>query len=85
MTILEYFQKHTSVISLRFSAPEEVSDYVCNNFIINDKLYLLNEKGRVDYIIPLDTMVEENDDGFLMKNKFYPSPITVKTFFGGIK
>ena len=85
MTILDYFQKHTSVISLQFSAPEEVSDYSCSNFIINDKLYLLNEKGRVDYIIPLDTMVEEKEDGFLMKNKFYPSSITVKAFFGGVK
>jgi hypothetical protein len=84
MNILDYFQKHTSVISLQFSAPEEVNDYMCNNFIINDKLYLLNGKGRVDYIIPLDTMVEENEEGFVMHNKFYPSPITVKTFFGGI-
>lgn len=85
MTILDYFSKHQSVISLQFSAPEEVSDYVCNNFVIDDKLYLLNNKGKVDYIIRLDTMVEETDEGFVMQNKFYPSPITVQCFFGGAK
>lgn len=84
MTILDYFTKHKSVASLQFSSPEEIENYTCNNFVIDDKLYLLNNAGRVDYIIRLDTLVDENEEGFLMHNKFYPSPITVKVFFGGV-
>ena len=83
MNIKDYFEAHKSVVSLRFSSPEEVNDYFCGNFTIEDKLYLLNENGRVDYIIPLDTMVEETETGFVMHNKFHPSPITVEVYFGG--
>lgn len=87
INILEYFNSHASIVSLQFSEPEAVSDYVCNNFTIdnniNGKLYLLSDKGKVDYIIPCDTMVEPTETGFVMRNKFSPNPITVQVFFGG--
>jgi hypothetical protein len=87
MNILEYFLTHPSIIRLQFSEPEIVSDYICSNFVIDDningKLYLLSDKGRIDYIIPCGTLVDATDTGFLMHNKFQPSPISVQVYFGG--
>ena len=87
MNILEYFLTHQSIVSLHFSEPEIVNDYLCNNFVIdnniNGKLYLLNDKGRIDYIIPCDTLVDATETGFVMSNKFQPSPISVQVYFGG--
>lgn len=84
-TIGEYFKNNQTIAGLMFSEPEEVASYNSSNFIYEDNgyLYLLGETGKVEYMISTKTPIQENEEGFVMSNKFYPSPITVKVFFGG--
>lgn len=85
-TLGEYFKKNDTIVRLVFLAPEEVANYSSNNFLIEDNgyLYLLSDSGKVEYIIPTKTPIQENEEGFTMSNKFYPSPIQVQVFFGGV-
>lgn len=84
MTIYQYFHNNSSIVSLQFTNPQEVHGYSCNNFVLDSNyLHLLSDSGKIEYLIPSSTEIDKTDDGFVLRNKFFPNPILVQVFFGG--